>query len=300
MDTVLWSLLHYLLVQFVQILPWWLLGALASALVTVFAGEKISGALSSLEGPRLLPLKLGLAALLGAASPLCMYGTIPLIYSFGKKGVPQHLLAAFMVSSILINPNLLIFSFALGVPVALLRLAVCLLAGIAAGGLVKLCYKKAPLFNFDRYTLKNKVRPDIKPVKKVLLEIHSMIMRTAPYILIGISLTALFEQFVPKYLFASLFAANHGFGVLLAAGLGVPVYLCGGGTIPLIAGWLDAGMSMGSAMAFMLTGPATKFSNLSAVKIILGARNYIIYLCYIIMFSILTGFIVDIIYSFIK
>jgi len=33
--------------------------------------------------------------------------------------------------------------------------------------------------------------------------------------------------------------------------------------------WLDQGMSMGSATAFMITGPVTKITNLAAVKMFL-------------------------------
>ena len=65
--------------------------------------------------------------------------------------------------------------------------------------------------------------------------------------------------------FAKLFSeTNEGFGALMAATIGVPLYACGGGTIPLIREWLYSGMSMGSAAAFMLTGPSTKITNLRA------------------------------------
>ena len=72
--------------------------------------------------------------------------------------------------------------------------------------------------------------------------------------------------------------------------------VCGGGTIPLISEWLKAGMSMGSAAAFMLSGPATKLTNLSALKIILGAKNFILYIVFSIIFSIITGCIVNILF----
>ena len=42
--------------------------------------------------------------------------------------------------------------------------------------------------------------------------------------------------------------------VELAATIGVPLYMCGGGTIPLLQEWLWEGMSMGSTAAFMITG----------------------------------------------
>lgn len=35
------------------------------------------------------------------------------------------------------------------------------------------------------------------------------------------------------------------------------------------------GMSMGSAAAFMITGAATKITNLAAVKIVLGVKRFI-------------------------
>jgi uncharacterized membrane protein YraQ (UPF0718 family) len=57
--------------------------------------------------------------------------------------------------------------------------------------------------------------------------------------------------------------------------------------------WLNSGMSMGSATAFMITGPATKITNLGAVKIVLGMRNYVFYLLFTIGFALLSGFAVD-------
>ena len=52
-------------------------------------------------------------------------------------------------------------------------------------------------------------------------------------------------------------------------------------------------MSIGSAAAFMLTGPATKITNLGAMKIVLGWKRFIIYLAFVILFSLCTGLIVD-------
>jgi uncharacterized membrane protein YraQ (UPF0718 family) len=50
---------------------------------------------------------------------------------------------------------------------------------------------------------------------------------------------------------------------------------------------------MGSATAFMITGPATKITNLGAVKIILGMKNFILYIIFTILFALLSGFVVD-------
>ena len=51
-------------------------------------------------------------------------------------------------------------------------------------------------------------------------------------------------------------------------------------------------MSMGSAASFMLTGPAT---NLGALKIVLGFRRFLLYLLFVMVFSLMSGIIVNII-----
>ena len=93
--------------------------------------------------------------------------------------------------------------------------------------------------------------------------------------------------------FAGLFGENEGFGLLLAATIGVPLYACGGGTIPLLQQWLASGMSMGAASSFMITGPATKITNLGALKIVLGIRHFLLYLAFVMIFSLATGMVVN-------
>jgi uncharacterized membrane protein YraQ (UPF0718 family) len=92
-----------------------------------------------------------------------------------------------------------------------------------------------------------------------------------------------------------LFGKNEGFGVLMAATIGVPLYVCGGGTIPLLQDWLRKGMSMGSAAAFMITGPATKITNLGALKSVLGIGRFLLYFAFVMLFALLTGLIVNLI-----
>ena len=113
------------------------------------------------------------------------------------------------------------------------------------------------------------------------------------YFLAGIVLSAVFQRYVPADTMTDLLGGNEAWGVLMAATIGVPLYACGGGTIPLLQGWLWEEMSMGSAAAFMITGPATKITNLGALKIILGAKGFFLYLAYIMIFSMITGLVVN-------
>lgn len=83
--------------------------------------------------------------------------------------------------------------------------------------------------------------------------------------------------------------------LMMAATIGVPLYACGGGTIPLLQQWLWDGMSLGSAASFMITGPATKITNLGALKIVLGLRRFLLYLLFVMAFAFARGMAVNIV-----
>lgn len=289
-------LFQLIMIQFRLLFIYWIGGILLSTLLSVFASEKISNMITKVNFKNYEFLSFILAAFLGAVSPMCMYGTVPIIATLGKKGIPQHFLAAFMISSILINPNLFIFSLVLGVEIALIRLIVSIIAGVTAGLLVKKLFADKNLFNFEGFFEKKKCTEESLSLKKFLNQLHKMIVKTAPYLFIGITLTALLERYFPKEILISLFDNNNGFSVLFATSIGVPLYLCGGGTIPIIKSWLTSGMGVGSAVAFMISGPATKLNNLSAVKIILGVKNFVLYLSFNIIFAIIIGLIINIAY----
>lgn len=43
----------------------------------------------------------------------------------------------------------------------------------------------------------------------------------------------------------------------------------------------------------MITGPATKITNLGALKIVLGKGRFALYLAFVMLFSFLSGALVD-------
>ena len=53
------------------------------------------------------------------------------------------------------------------------------------------------------------------------------------------------------------------------------------------------GMSLGSATAFMVTGPATKITNLGALKIVLGFKRFALYWAFVMLFSFTSGLLVN-------
>jgi uncharacterized membrane protein YraQ (UPF0718 family) len=285
---------YYFDIQFRQIAGYWVLGMALGSAISVFGKEKIHHLFTALQRKKLGVLGIIPASLIGITSPLCMYGTIPVAASFAEKGMEEDWLAAFMMGSILLNPQLLFYSAALGPEALIIRFASCFVCGIAAGLVVRFFFKKHSFFNFSGFTASVNRDIDPNPFLRFLKNLLRNLKATGLYFLIGIILSALFQQYVPADIMATLFGkGNRGFGLLMAATIGVPLYMCGGGTIPLLMAWLSEGMSMGSATAFMITGPATKITNLGAVKIVLGIEHFVLYLVFTIVFALLSGFIVD-------
>ena len=287
---------YYFEIQLSQIFWYWVIGMAIGSFISVFGKDKIHNLFMKMNNTKFGLFGIIPASLLGIASPLCMYGTIPIAASFSKQGMRDDWLASFMMSSILLNPQLIIYSVALGSRAFMVRIISCLLCGILAGLLIYIFYKDKSFFDFKDFEEKQSHDTDPNLLMRYLKNFGRNIKATGPYFLFGVLLSALFQRYVPQQLMTNIFGGNRAWGVLMAATIGVPLYACGGGTIPLLREWMAAGMSLGSAAAFMLTGPATKITNLGALKIVLGIKNFIIYILYVMLFAFMTGLIVDLLF----
>ena len=286
---------YYFEIQFRQICRYWILGMLIGSFISVFAKDRIHGVFADMRDKKWGLFGIIPACILGIASPLCMYGTIPIAASFRKQGMREDWLASFMMASILLNPQLIIYSAALGRTALTVRIITCFLCGCAAGLLVFAFYRGRDFFDFSGF--EERASRDTHPnlMVRYLLNVWRNIKATGGYFLFGILLSALFQRYVPQDLMVDVFGGNEAWGVLMAATIGVPLYACGGGTIPLLQQWLWEGMSMGSAAAFMITGPATKITNLGALKIAMGWKRFALYILFVMTYSFVCGIVVNLI-----
>ena len=286
---------YYFELQLRQIFGYWVLGMAIGSAVSVFAKDGIHSLFRRMNGRKWGVFGIIPACLLGIAPPLCMYGTIPNAASFSRQGIRDDWLAAFMTASILLNPQLIIYSAALGPAALTVRIVSCFLCGCGAGLLLRVFYKEKPFFDFTGFAERESRDTHPNLLVRYLLNFWRNIKATGVHFLLGVLLSALFQRYVPQDIMADLFGGSKAWGVLMAATIGVPLYACGGGTIPLLREWLWEGMSLGSATAFMLTGPATKITNLGAVKIVLGLRRFLLYLAFVMVFAFAAGFAVNMI-----
>jgi uncharacterized membrane protein YraQ (UPF0718 family) len=236
-----------------------------------------------------------LAAVLGAVSPLCTYGTIPVVIQLFNAGVHISPLATFLATSSLMNPQLFIMTWGgISPEMAMMRAGVVLLFGLLLG-LILYRVPEARVINPNLLNGRRNEQPafpDGAPRftwRKFLRGNVETLQYIGFYILIGIILGAIIEVYVPGRWLAFLFKANHWASVLLAAVLGVPLYACGGGTIPLIRTLIQEGMSKGAALAFFMVGAATRVTPLTALATIIRPLFIFFYVVLLILFSVIIG-----------
>jgi len=141
---------------------------------------------------------------------------------------------------------------------------------------------------------------DAKPEKTSLLQrawdgiVYSFVDlfdKVLFWLCIGLVFAAAVKTFVPVS-----FLAEWGSGLpamLVMLVVGIPMYVCATASTPIAAGLLLAGVSPGTAMVFLMAGPATNISTLGVIGKELGRRSLIAYLSGVGIVALITGFIVD-------
>ncbi|MGB1110370.1 MAG: permease, partial [Gammaproteobacteria bacterium] len=78
-------------------------------------------------------------------------------------------------------------------------------------------------------------------------------------------------------------------GMLIMLMIALPLYVCSTASVPIAASFVAAGMPTGTALVFLMAGPATNIATLGAVYRALGWRILAVYLGTVIVMSIGLG-----------
>jgi uncharacterized membrane protein YraQ (UPF0718 family) len=109
----------------------------------------------------------------------------------------------------------------------------------------------------------------------------------------------LINQFIPTAWISALFGSHNVFAVPLASLIGLPLYVNGDSSIPLLQSLMQSGVSGGAMLAFMITGPGTSAGVLAGIATIMKKKAIALYVAYLFVGAILLGYAYDIILGFI-
>ena len=116
-----------------------------------------------------------------------------------------------MMSSILINPQQIFYSGALGRTAVVIRCVSCTLCGCVAGWLIRLFYsgKGRSFFDFTGFHEGADRDTDPNLLMRFLKNVGRNVRATGPMFALGILLTALYQIHVPGDLVGSLFGKTR-------------------------------------------------------------------------------------------
>ena len=108
---------------------------------------------------------------------------------------------------------------------------------------------------------------------------------------LGVLIAAVSATFLSPDLVGSVLGSGSRWAVPAGVLLGIPLYACGGGAIPIVETMIRLGMTPGAALAFFIAGPATKFHTIGALGAEFGRRVLVWYLIVMSTGALVWGYV---------
>ena len=217
-----------------------------------------------------------MAAFLGVVTPFCSCSAIPLFLGFVEAGIPIGVTFSFLIAAPMVNEVALVLLVGLfGWKVALIYvttgLSVAILSGWLIGRLKMEKYVAEWVYSVKsnqeeaeetQFTMQERIQAGYHVVKEILGKIWI-------YIVLGIAVGAGAHGYVPEDFMGSLLGKENWYGVPLAILIGIPMYSNAAGIIPIVSVLIEKGVSLGTALAFMMSVIALSLPEIIILKKVL-------------------------------
>jgi len=234
---------------------------------------------------------------IGILSPLCTYGTIPIVIELYKNKIRVSPLIAFCAASSLMNPQLFVMTAGgIGLEMAIVRTLAVFIFSFAAGMLTLIIpdkfmiRKSIKLYEDSGMQIENREKKQFT-VKQYFINCFKSFLYVAPFLLIGVFLGAAVNVFVPQSFFYEALYMGRIQSILAGAIIGIPMNACGGGAIPFVQTLLILGLGKGTALAFFLVGPALRPAPLAAMSALFTPLMLVGYAVFLIISAVLMGLV---------
>ncbi len=235
-----------------------LIGLVGAALIEAFLPGAATRWLSG--GSRLRRALAGIAV--GAPMPVCSCGVLPIYRSLMRRGVSATAGLALLVAAPELDLAAVLLSWPmLGGPTTIARIACALVLALAVAWVVGALAERAPArTQTSPSSVVQRPRDALGALGHGLFETWAHL---APWILLGLVLTALIEPWIPTDFASSIPPSAQ---VLLLCVAGIPTYICATAATPFAALLLAKGFAPGAVIAFLLTGPASNLTTIGALR----------------------------------
>lgn len=243
------------------------------------------------------------AVVLGIPLPLCSCGVIPSAMLIRKRGASRGAVMSFLVATPITGIDSILATYSLlGLFFTIFRVIASALTALVTGLLGNLFLpKEGPSDHVHSYPPdaddpecchEEAAKKDM-PAKNKILELFryafvELLGDVWKWLLVGVVIGGLISYFIPEA-FIDRYLGSGWLSMLIMLAIGIPMYVCATGSIPIAAALMLKGMSPGAAFVFLLAGPATNAVTFTVVSKELGKKAAFIYVASIAVMSILMG-----------
>ena len=237
------------------------------------------------------------ASLLGVPIPLCSCSVIPVATSLRRHGATKGATISFLTSTPQTGVDSIAATWGLLGPLfAVFRMAVAFITGVICGASVEALTPPSEEFENvceDEHCPSCKPESGINKWKQVFVYGFGTLPRDiGRALLIGIVISGLLGALVPDDFFTR-YLNSEWLSMLAVMALGIPLYVCSTGSIPVALAMIGMGLSPGAALVFLITGPATNAATIATVLKTMGRRAVIIYLATLAGCSMAAGWLLN-------
>ncbi|MCG8410150.1 MAG: permease [Bacteroidales bacterium] len=266
---------------------------------TYFSAEKTK---EILKGK---PLFIGniMAAFLGIVTPFCSCSAIPLFLGFIEAGIPIGITFSFLIAAPMINEVAIVLLIGLfGWEVTLIYIFTGLAIAITSGWLIGVFklekYVEDWVFQVksgsilddnQKISFNERIAQGITAVKDIVGKIWI-------YIVLGIAVGSGAHGYVPEDFLSNLMGKAHWYSVPLAILIGVPLYSNAAGIIPIVSVLIEKGVTIGTALAFMMSVIGLSLPEVIILKKVLKIQLIAIFVVIVAIGIIIIGYLLNFIY----
>jgi uncharacterized membrane protein YraQ (UPF0718 family) len=253
---------------------------------------------------KLFGLEYLFASTFGAITPFCSCSSVPLFIGFVKGGIPLGVTFAFLITSPLVNEvAIALFIGMFGLKATILYVSSGIILGMIGGFVLgKLNLEKHLSPWVQQVLLNAEKESDLEIEKQSFVQRLPLIFREAMgiirsvllYVVIGIGIGALMHGFIPTGFFENYISKDNPFAVPLAVIFGVPMYSNAAGVLPIIQVFVQKGIPIGTAIAFMMAVVGLSIPEATLLKKVMTWKLIAIFFSVITFFIIISGYLFNI------
>ncbi|SHJ08504.1 Uncharacterized membrane protein YraQ, UPF0718 family [Geosporobacter subterraneus DSM 17957] len=264
----------------------------------------------------------------GALTPLCACGTMAVLLSMFISSMPWGAVMAFLVSSPLTSPSEFMFQTSFfgarfATMVLISSIALGLLAGFIAhlldmktnffagqfrlnaqgqksccnkdeesDGMIDLlepaaCCSQEEVMTQHKQSFREKYKIDQFVKEFYNIGIKKILLAFIVFIAIG----RIVEMIIPKEWILALFSQDKSYSIPLGATIGLPLYVSGSASLPIMKSFMHSGAGEGAVLAFLITGKATGIPVIAGMSTILRKKAILFYVGFVYLGGICFGYL---------